>query len=77
MFYVLICRECGDDLDIPFDSPEARGRWASEHTKATGHERWFVCDVTDAGETAELLARHDEFVADMRSPGWLLRNVIS
>jgi hypothetical protein len=45
IFYVLVCRECGDgDLPMPFDSPVARGRWASEHTKGTGHDRWFVVD---------------------------------
>lgn len=45
-WYVLFCRECdGDDpLPIPFESAEARGRWASEHTKATGHDRWLVLD---------------------------------
>src|SRR5258706_12749271 len=45
-FYVLICRECGNgDLVMPFGSAGERGRWASEHTRGTGHDRWFVKDV--------------------------------
>lgn len=66
-FYVLVCRQCGDgDLPMPFDSPEARGRWASEHTKGTGHDRWFVTDQDPepqrdlAAEIRILMARHDE-----------------
>ena len=46
-FYVLACLECGDPdrpLIMPFSSPAERGKWASEHTKATGHDRWFVKD---------------------------------
>lgn len=46
-WYILCCRECdgdGDPLPIPFETPEGRGRWASEHTKGTGHERWLVMD---------------------------------
>ena len=46
-WYVLVCRECGDDEDaipIPFLSPRERGEWAAEHTKSTGHDRWFVWD---------------------------------
>lgn len=46
MFYVLACRQCGNgDLMMPFSSPAERGRWASEHTRATGHDRWFVKDI--------------------------------
>jgi hypothetical protein len=53
IFYVLVCRDCGDPdrlLPMPFSSPDERGRWASEHTRATGHARWFVVDqdVPDA-----------------------------
>ena len=47
-FYVLCCRDCDEAaehvLPMPFPTPEARGRWATEHTKATGHQRWFVDD---------------------------------
>lgn len=53
-FYLLVCRDCGDPdrpLPIPFESPAARGKWASEHTRATGHDRWIVKDETRA-ETA-------------------------
>lgn len=46
MFCLLVCRECGDgDLVMPFGSAAERGKWAAEHMQATGHERWFVCDV--------------------------------
>ena len=46
MFYVLVCRDCGDGdmLPMPFESPQARGKWAAEHTRATGHDRWLVKD---------------------------------
>ena len=44
-WYVLVCRECGNGgLPMPFESAEARGKWASDHTRATGHSRWFVAD---------------------------------
>jgi hypothetical protein len=44
--YVLICRKCDPNLDapMPFPSPEERGRWASEHTRGTGHDLWLVYD---------------------------------
>ena len=47
MFFLLLCRECGDQdhpLPIPFGSAEERGKWAAEHTAATGHARWLVRD---------------------------------
>lgn len=46
VFYVLVCRDCdGDDPHpIPFPTAAKRGRWASEHTKATGHSSWLVLD---------------------------------
>ena len=47
MFYVLVCRDCGDGddmLPMPFESPQARGKWAADHTRATGHDRWLVKD---------------------------------
>jgi hypothetical protein len=44
--FVLVCRECGNgDLVMPFSSAAERGRWAAEHTRGTGHDRWFVKDV--------------------------------
>jgi hypothetical protein len=46
-FYLLACRECGDPehpLIMPFASAEERGKWASEHTEGTGHDRWWVKD---------------------------------
>jgi hypothetical protein len=42
-FYLLVCRECQGDL-IPFESAAKRGKWATEHTKGTGHNSWFVFD---------------------------------
>jgi hypothetical protein len=47
VFYLLVCRECGDGDDalvMPFESAEARGKWAAAHTRGTGHDRWFVYD---------------------------------
>jgi hypothetical protein len=46
-FYLLACRECGDPdhpLIMPFGSPAERGKWAAEHTRGTGHDRWWVKD---------------------------------
>lgn len=47
-FYLLVCRECGDPDDdpviLPFKSAEDRGKWATAHTKGTGHDRWYVKD---------------------------------
>lgn len=47
IYYVLACLECGDPdepLLMPFESAAARGKWAAEHTRATGHARWYVKD---------------------------------
>ena len=57
-FYVLICRDCtdasgGDALEMPFGSPEDRGRWAAEHKRGTGHDSWFVVDVPRATTSEE------------------------
>lgn len=45
-YYVLVCRECDPESEspIPFESPEARGAWAAEHRRGTGHDRWVVLD---------------------------------
>jgi hypothetical protein len=49
-WYVILCRVCNPDLEdarnlwMPFETAEARGRWAAEHKRATGHDRWFVID---------------------------------
>lgn len=57
MFYLLACRLCGDPekpLVMPFGSPADRGGWAAEHTRATGHDKWWVKDYQpDAGPGAE------------------------
>lgn len=45
IFYLLACLECGDPerpLPMPFGGQAERGKWASAHTKATGHDRWRV-----------------------------------
>lgn len=49
-WYVLVCRQCGDPdkpLPVPFESAEARGEWATEHTKVSGHDQWLVIDQID------------------------------
>lgn len=49
VWYVIICRECNDIEDpvvvvMPFESPEERGKWAADHRRSTGHNRWYVVD---------------------------------
>jgi hypothetical protein len=54
VFYVVVCRQCGDPdhpLPMPFSSPAERGHWAAEHTKGTGHDRWFVLDQPASQDT--------------------------
>lgn len=46
-WYVLFCQDCDDAsylMPIPFETPEARGKWAAEHRAGTGHDRWRVLD---------------------------------
>lgn len=46
-WYVIFCRDCdegGSPIPIPFETPEARGRWAAEHKRGTGHDHWLVID---------------------------------
>jgi hypothetical protein len=45
-FYLLVCLECSPEhpLVLPFDTAEARGKWATAHTRGTGHDRWYVED---------------------------------
>ena len=45
--HLLLCRECGDPdhpLIMPFATAVERGKWAAEHTQATGHDHWWVYD---------------------------------
>lgn len=45
--FVLVCRECGggdEATPLAFESQEARGKWASAHTRETGHDLWFCPD---------------------------------
>lgn len=49
IYFVICCRDCddacgGEPTPIPFLTPEARGRWATEHKRGTGHDRWTVID---------------------------------
>lgn len=56
IFYVLVCRQCGDPdrpLPMPFGTQDERGQWASEHTKATGHDQWLVLDQQAPEEPAQ------------------------
>jgi hypothetical protein len=47
--FLLLCRECTTDVPIPFDSAEARGKWAAGHRDATGHDTWWSHDHTPKG----------------------------
>jgi hypothetical protein len=49
MWYLLWCRECDPGLtaEFPFRSAEDRGKWAGEHTRGTGHDKWFVLDLPE------------------------------
>jgi hypothetical protein len=48
IFYLLVCRECGDLDDdpmvMPFESAADRRKWAAQHRRETGHDRWYVED---------------------------------
>lgn len=46
--FLLRCRECDTDPEapIPFESAEARGKWAAAHRDGTGHDTWWVHDHT-------------------------------
>lgn len=47
--WLLVCRRCGNgDLEMPFDSASARGKWAAAHTKGTGHDAWWAPDPVSA-----------------------------
>lgn len=35
--YVVTCDECGDDLEFPFRSVDARADWITMHTGGTEH----------------------------------------
>lgn len=67
-FYMLACLECGDidkPLAMPFKSQEARGKWASEHTAGTGHDRWRVTTETRKIQSEPVLS---EWIAE--DDGW-------
>lgn len=49
VYYLLVCLDCGEVVDddalvMPFESAEARGKWAAAHRRGTGHDRWWVKD---------------------------------
>lgn len=56
-WFVLFCRECDPDTPIPFETAEARGRWASAHTAGTGHDRWLVTEEPREAEASSPHAR--------------------
>lgn len=43
MMCLIQCVECGDRHLLAFSSPRARGLWANEHGRKTGHDRWNHC----------------------------------
>jgi len=45
MFYVAVCRECGDDLEMPFTSARDRGKWCAAHRDGVGHDQWLIFDI--------------------------------
>lgn len=47
--YLIACRRCGKPEVLTFPGPAERGRWASRHTRETGHDQWLV---RDGGEIA-------------------------
>lgn len=48
-FYLLTCLECEPPLPMPFGTAAERGKWAAEHTRGTGHDRWIVKDEIKEG----------------------------
>lgn len=42
--YRLACRRCDKPEVLTFPGPAERGRWASQHTRETGHDQWLVRD---------------------------------
>lgn len=59
VWHLIICRSCYPEAgfpapiigEIPFETPEARGRWATEHAKA--HDpapEWIVLDILRHGD---------------------------
>jgi hypothetical protein len=48
-YYLLACLECDAQsrpLLMPFGTAAERGKWAAEHTRGTGHDRWYVTQET-------------------------------
>jgi hypothetical protein len=42
--FLLACRSCPVPQVLPFASAAERGKWASQHTRETGHDSWLVRD---------------------------------
>lgn len=66
VFFLLNCLECDGQsrpLAIPFESAAARGKWASEHTRGTGHNRWIVRDEPRPVVAGEVVADARELEA--------------
>lgn len=52
-FYLLVCRVCqeesGEPTIMPFETQEARGKWAGAHTRGTGHDQWWCATQSADG----------------------------
>ncbi len=67
---ILVCRVCSADADgpmfMPFSSYRERGRWATAHTKRTGHAAWYCLDGWPTpAQVAEQMAEFDRVAAEL------------
>ena len=53
VFYVAVCRDCGDDLEMPFTSARDRGKWCAAHRDGVGHDSWLIFDIPRTGDSDE------------------------
>lgn len=69
-YYLLICRECDPKLQLPmpFESAEARGKWAAAHTGGTGHDRWWMYGQ-EWEEPDHVAPPPEKHAADLRNGG--------
>jgi hypothetical protein len=53
-WFMLLCTQCGDPAEplwMPFESAEARGKWAAAHTELAHHDKYRVIDVPKGATT--------------------------